>query len=88
MKGKKIMPNKKILSMNVPTVGQSNLLQFDPNTAIEQKCKACDCKIFTKSFVIKRISRLANGNKTDKDINLEIPVYHCRICGEELKMEK
>lgn len=68
--------------MNVPRIG-GQPMQVDFRQAQQRKCP-CGCDTFDKAFKVGFVSKLAAGNRTGQDINVEGAVYVCRACGAEL----
>lgn len=81
------MNKKNIIPLKIPSIGDNNILQFNPNEGIDQICPECNCKTFEKNYYLKRIPKLAKSNRMGKDINLEIITYFCTDCGTELKID-
>ena len=71
--------------MRVPAIGGAPQQQaFDITQAIWRSC-SCGHGIFEKLYRLGTISKLAAGNRTGQDLNVELPArYLCRSCGKEL----
>ena len=63
---------------------QMQQLPIDPSQAVRKTCQQCGGEIFEKVCRLGIISKLAPGNRTGGDVNVELHMYLCKACGAEL----
>lgn len=68
------------MGMQVPRIGGKGEAPFDVSQARKLAC-GCGCDLFDKAVRVGYISKMAPGNRTGQDINVEGVVYVCRGCG-------
>jgi len=75
-----------IIPMSVPAIGNGHQQpMFDVSQSVPKKCE-CGSEHFEKVFRVGLVSKLAPGNKMQQDIIIEIPVYICHNCGNEMNI--
>jgi hypothetical protein len=65
---------------------QAQQAPIDPSQAVKKVCP-CGHDIFEKVCRLGIISKLAPGNRTGGDVNVEYWTYLCKSCGAELVKE-
>lgn len=71
------------IPMAVPRIGAKQEAPVDITQAQKRACP-CGCDLFDKALRIGFVSKLAAGNRTGQDLNVEAAVYVCRKCGAVL----
>jgi hypothetical protein len=79
------MPVIPPMPRSIPAINNQQPM-FDVTQAVQKKCE-CGAENFDKIYTIRMVSKLAPGNRTQRDIIVEVPVYYvCRNCGEKLNL--
>jgi len=71
------------IPMAVPAIGGQQQQPFDVREAVRKNCEKCGGENFNPVVKIAIVSSIAPGNKTGKDVLIQVPVFVCMSCGCE-----
>lgn len=79
---------RKAIPMHVPAIGGApNQAPFDISQAQPKMCLGCQSEFFDLVYKVGKISSMAPGNKTGKDVTVKYEVFICLECGLEIDKE-